>query len=50
VKFPLLALATRVPEELDEHDAMRAASLDTVIEAVASGLAGRPISLETHDA
>jgi hypothetical protein len=50
VKFPLLALATRVQEELDEDDAMRAASLDTVIEAAASGLAGRPVSLETRDA
>jgi hypothetical protein len=47
--LPLMALVTRVPEEVDGDDDMRANVLDTALEAVANRLAGRVVGIDPHD-
>jgi hypothetical protein len=47
--LPIISLATRVPEEVDGDDKVRAAVLDIAIEAVANQLTGRAVRLEARD-
>jgi hypothetical protein len=48
-ELPLIALATRVPEEAEEDAAIRKAILDVAIQAAANELTGRPSRLELAD-
>lgn len=47
--LPLISLVTRVPEEVDGDDDMRATVLDTALEAVANRLAGRVVRVAPYD-
>jgi hypothetical protein len=47
--LPLISLVTRVPEEVDGDDDMRATVLDTALEAVANRLAGCVVRIAPYD-
>jgi hypothetical protein len=47
--LPLISLVTRVPEEVDGDDDMRATVLDTALEAAANRLVGRVVRIAPYD-
>lgn len=47
--LPLISLVTRVPEEVDGDDDIRATVLDTALEAAANRLAGRVVRIAPYD-
>jgi hypothetical protein len=48
-ELALTSLVTRVPEEVDGDESLRAVVLDTALEAVIARLSGRPATIEPGD-